>query len=104
MKKFLTLFLSIGLANLVHATSSIDVQANKPQVAGDATSDSTASFPTNKQNEPTIAVNPTNSNMLLLAGANDEQREPACGPGTVRGATAPANDCSFFPGIGTSGV
>ena len=104
MKKFLTLFLSIALANLVHATSFIDVQANKPQVAGNATSDSTARFPTNKQNEPTIAVNPADPSHLLLAGANDEQREPPCGPGPVRGLTAPANDCSFFPGIGTSGV
>jgi hypothetical protein len=104
MKKFLTLFLSVALANLVHATSFINVQANNPQVAGDANSNATAVFPTNKQNEPTIAVNPTDSNLLLLAGANDEQREPPCGPGPVRGATAPANDCSFFPGIGTSGV
>jgi hypothetical protein len=104
MKKFLTLFLSIALANLVHATSFINVQANNPQVAGDPTSNTTAVFPTNKQNEPTIAVNPTDSNLLLLAGANDEQREPPCGPGPVRGLDAPANDCSFFPGIGTSGV
>lgn len=103
MKKFLTLFLSIALANLVQATSFINVQANNPQIAGDPTSNTTARFPTNKQNEPTIAVNPTDSNLLLLAGANDEQREPPCGPGPVRG-TVPANDCSFFPGIGTSGV
>src|SRR5260370_41810344 len=85
MKNFLTLFLSMALANLIHAASFIDVQANFPQVAGDLTSDANAVFPTNKQNEPTIAVNPTNSNMLLLAGANDEQREPPCGPGPVRG-------------------
>ena len=105
MKKFLTLFLSIALANLVQAaTTFTNVQANNPQIAGDNSSNRTARFPTNKQNEPTIAVNPTNSNMLLLAGANDEQKEPPCGPGPVRGATAPANDCSFFPFVGTSGV
>src|SRR6266853_2536534 len=104
MKNFLTLFLSMALANLVHATSFIERQANFPQIAGDASSDSTARFPTNKQNEPTIAVNPTDPTHLLLAGANDEQREPPCGPGPVRGLTAPANDCSFFPDIGTSGV
>ena len=34
------------------------VQANAPQVAGAPLSDNTARFPTNKQNEPTIAVNP----------------------------------------------
>lgn len=81
---------------------SYDVQANVPQVAGDPGSDLSAGFPTNKQNETTIAVNPTD-NRFLVAGSNDEQRQPACGPGPVRGATLD-NDCSFFPGVGTSGV
>src|SRR5262249_24464187 len=40
---------------------------------------------------------------FLVAGANDEQRQPPCGPGSVRGSV-PANDCSFFPGVGTDGV
>ena len=80
-----------------------DVKANTPQVAGDPTSDATAVFPTNKQNEPSIAVNPIN-NLLLIAGANDEQRQPPCGPGPVRGEDAEESDCSFFPGVGTSGV
>jgi BNR repeat-like domain len=84
------------------AASAVDVQANQPQVAGDPSSNATARFPTNKQNEPTIAVNPTNPG-LLVAGANDEQRQPPCGPGPVRGSV-PANDCSFFPGVGTDGV
>src|ERR671937_319118 len=88
---------------LASATTSIDVQANDPQVAGDATSNTTARFPTNKSNEPAIAVNPLNS-QFLVAGANDEQLQPACGPGPVRGATAARNDCSFFPGVGTDGV
>jgi hypothetical protein len=111
MKKILAvslIFFSVALSIIAlaapHATSFKDVQANNPQIAGDNSSNRTARFPTNKQNEPTIAVNPTNSNMLLLAGANDEQKEPPCGPGPVRGATAPANDCSFFPFVGTSGV
>src|SRR2546421_12210191 len=84
------------------AVTSTDVQANAPQVKGDPTSDTTAVFPTNKQNEPTIAVNPTNSR-LLIAGSNDEQEQPPCGPGSVRGVV-PASDCSFFPNVGTSGV
>lgn len=79
------------------------VQANAPQVAGDQLSNSTARFPTNKQNEPTIAVNPIDGTHLI-AGANDEQQQPACGPGPVRGATAARNDCSFYPNVGTSGV
>ena len=90
------------IASRVAASTSPEVQANNPQVSGDPTSGTTAVFPTNKQNEPTIAVNPTSS-QLLIGGANDEQRQPPCGPGPVRGATL-ASDCSFFPGVGTSGI
>jgi hypothetical protein len=84
------------------AANVFEARANNPQVSGDSTSDTTAGFPTNKQNEPTIAVNPLDSN-LLIGGSNDEQREPRCGPGPVRGATV-ASDCGFFPGVGTSGI
>ncbi len=90
------------LAALVAAPAQADVQANSPQVAGKPTSDQTARFPTNKQNEPTIAVNPTNTN-LAIAGSNDEQEQPPCGDGPVRGDTTPG-DCRFFPGVGTGGV
>jgi hypothetical protein len=93
---------AIALPAVALAASAVDVQANQPQVAGDPSSNATARFPANKQNEPTIAVNPTNPS-LLVAGANDEQRQPPCGPGPVRGSV-PANDCSFFPGVGTDGV
>jgi hypothetical protein len=93
----------LALPQAGYAVTSSDVQANNPQVSGDPTSNATAVFPTNKQNEPTIAVNPTNSD-LLIAGSNDEQRQPPCGPGPVRGADAAPSDCSFFPGVGTSGV
>src|ERR687885_1201665 len=75
------------------AVSSTDTQANNPQIAGDPTSNTTARFPTNKSNEPAIAVNPLNA-QFLVAGANDEQLQPACGPGPVRGTTAARNDCS----------
>jgi hypothetical protein len=85
------------------AASSGDVQVNNPQVAGDSTSNDPAVFPTNKQNEPSIAVNPQDPD-FLIAGANDEQRQPPCGPGPVRGSDAPENDCSFFGDVGTSGV
>ena len=91
------------MLSIASAATSFDFQANNPQVAGDATSNTTAVFPTNKQNEPTIAVNPTNPN-LLIAGSNDEQRQPPCGPGPVRGTNAAPNDCSFFPNVGTSGI
>jgi hypothetical protein len=92
-----------AVATQVSATmASGESQANSPQVSGDPTSDTTATFPTNKQNEPTIAVNPLDSR-YLIAGANDEQRQPACGDGPVRGDTIDS-DCSFFPGVGTSGI
>jgi BNR repeat-like domain len=107
MKRRLLLALAVCLALAATAATALalsftDVQANNPQVAGDPTSNSTARFPTNKQNEPTIAVNPTNSS-FLIAGSNDEQLQPPCGPGPVRGSV-PANDCSFFPGVGSDGV
>jgi len=94
--------LPFGLvATQASASTVFEVRANRPQVAGDPNSDTTAVFPTNKQNEPSIAVNPLNSNKLI-AGANDEQRQPACGA-AARGDTLPS-DCSFFPGVGTDGV
>lgn len=97
------LFASLSLiAGAAAATVLRNVQANSPQVAGDRTSNTSAVFPTNKQNEPSIAVNPVSSR-FLIAGSNDEQRQPPCGPGPVRGAV-PASDCSFFRNVGTSGV
>jgi hypothetical protein len=97
------LTLTLVLVNVASAASTFfDVQANQPQVAGNPSSNTTAVFPTNKQNEPTIAVNPVNSN-YLIAGSNDEQEQPPCGPGPVRG-NVPASDCSFFPDVGTSGI
>jgi hypothetical protein len=89
-------------AGIAIAATNSGVQANSPQVAGSPSSDTTALFPTNKQNEPTIAVNPVDG--TLIAGSNDEQLQPPCGPGSVRGTTAAANDCSFFPNVGTDGV
>lgn len=93
---------TVVTAGTAYGVSSSDVQANSPQVAGDATSNTTARFPTNKQNEPTISRDPVSG--VLLAGSNDEQLQPPCGPGPVRGATAARNDCSFVPNVGTSGV
>ena len=43
------------------------------------TDDSPATpFPQNKQNEPTVAIDPTNPD-LVVAGSNDEIDEPRCG-------------------------
>ncbi len=60
-------------------------------------------FPQTKQNEPSIAVNPLNS-QNLIAGANDEQAEPPCqdldGDGFLDGLA----ECPFAANVGTSGV
>jgi hypothetical protein len=92
----------LAAATASAAANFFDVQANKPQVSGSPLSDANAKFPTNKQNEPTIALNPLDSR-YLIAGSNDEQEQPPCGPGPVRGTTEDS-DCSFFPGVGTSGI
>src|SRR5215472_13152273 len=42
---------AIALPAVALAASAVDVQANQPQVAGDPSSNATARFPTNKQNE-----------------------------------------------------
>jgi len=96
-----TIVLTAALTAVAIATSFTDTQANQPQVAGDLASNTTARFPTNKQNEPTIAISPDGH---FLAGGNDEMKQPPCGPGPVRGFSDAANDCSFFPGVGTSAV
>ncbi len=103
-KRILGLALTCSLASVGLASAAVlaEAQANHPQVQGDPGSDTTAVFPTNKQNEPTVAVNPIDSR-YLIAGSNDEQRQPACGSGAVRGTTLDS-DCSFFPGVGTAGV
>jgi len=99
---------------LTPAAHAADVQANSPQVP--ATTPFPADtlppvFPTNKQNEPSIAVSAADltagaaapDGYHLVAGSNDEQEQPRCGPGPRRG-DVPASDCSFFPGVGTDGV
>ncbi|MCW2606266.1 MAG: hypothetical protein JWO60_959 [Frankiales bacterium] len=88
----------VGTAFGVGGTSA----ANSPQVHPAYAVAGPVTFPTNKQNEPTIARNPKTGR--FVAGSNDEQRQPGCGPGPVRGSAAPASDCSFFPGVGTTPV
>jgi len=52
-------------------------------------------FPKNKQNEPSLAQNPTNL-LNLIAGSNDEIGEPACTN------TSPSS-CPFVNGVSVSG-
>jgi hypothetical protein len=52
-----------------------------------------APFPQNKQNEPTVAVDPVNSS-IVIGGSNDEIDEPNC----------EGSSCPFVQGIGNTGV
>ena len=99
---------------LAPAARAADVQANSPQVPANTPFPADTLppvFPTNKQNEPSIAINAADltanpgapGGYHLVAGSNDEQEQPRCGPGPRRGAV-PGSDCDFFPGIGTDGV
>src|SRR6266852_3360590 len=70
----------------VHASSVTNVQVNAV-LAGP--------FPKNKQNEPSLAQNPTNS-LNLIAGSNDEIGEPAC-------TNTTPSSCPFANGASVSG-
>lgn len=50
-------------------------------------------FPRNKQNEPSVAVDPVHPE-VMVAGSNDEIDEPPCEGG----------ECPFVQGVGNSGV
>ncbi len=69
-----------------HASSVTNVQVNAV-LAGP--------FPKNKQNEPSLAQNPTNS-LNLIAGSNDEIGLPAC-------TNTTPSSCPFTAGISISG-
>ncbi len=74
----------VGSGPALAASLNFDMQTNLLQPTP---------FPQNKQNEPAIAQNPTNS-MNLIAGSNDEIDLPVC----------TASGCPFVGNVGLSGV
>jgi hypothetical protein len=71
------------LATAVGASADVRVDVGSPATP----------FPQNKQNEPTVAIDPMNPS-VMIAGSNDEIDELPC----------QANSCPFVQGIGNSGV
>ena len=57
-------------------------------------------FPQNKQNEPSVAIDPTRPN-VVAAGSNDEIDLAPCGTTIFATPEAP---CPFTPGVSVSGV
>ena len=94
---------SFAAAAAIAATST-DVQANEPQVQGEPDLRHDGRLPHQQAERADDRRQPRQQHEVLIAGANDEQRQPPCGPGPVRGPDVPASDCSFFPGVGTSGI
>jgi len=56
-------------------------------------------FPQNKQNEPSIVLDPVTG--ALVAGSNDEIDEPLC---SGAGTSSSPGSCPFAPNVGNSGV
>jgi len=89
------LHLRIATAGTLVSAAAALVFASTPPVNVQVNAVFPGPFPTNKQNEPSLAQNPTNS-LNLIAGSNDEIGEPAC-------TNTTPSSCPFVNGISVSG-
>src|SRR5438094_773733 len=85
-------------AAAVLAVAVVPSTASAATVSEHLVSPAAIHFPQNKQNESTVAVNPTNPS-IAVAGANDLIQEPDCTP-----ATGGSSSCPFDPFTDSMGV
>src|SRR5438445_563149 len=109
----LAVLLTVAVTTFVFATPSsltreVESRVNRlnaflPAPSGQNPPGPLPRFPQQKQNEPTIAVNPLNP-LNLIAGANDEQAEPPCQDLNGDGALSGLADCPVAANVGSSGL
>jgi hypothetical protein len=90
------LLVAAALALVVGATASSAATTPKDNSVNVTAGSPVTPFSQNKQNEPTVAIDPMHPN-IVVSGSNDEIDEEACNAGTDY-------TCPFTAGVGVSGV